>query len=64
MRHYSHLARDRMQKTGNGLPMEFECSSALDKEAERELHAAIGGGAFSRRLSDFTQGLVIEEQEN
>jgi len=36
----------------------------FNKEAERELHAAIGGGAFSRRLSDFTQGLVIEEQEN
>lgn len=62
MRHYSHLARERMQKTGSA-PMEFDCSNALDKEAQQELHAAIGGGSFSRRLGDIAQRLFLEDSD-
>lgn len=64
MRHYSHIARDRMQKTSSWAPAEFECGQALDKEAEKELHAIIGGGAISRRLAELSHELVNDEFKN
>ena len=64
MRHYSHLARDRMQRATAQVPLEFGGGEALDQAAQKELHAAIGGGPFTRRLADFSQGLVFEDSDS
>ncbi|MCL1951110.1 MAG: hypothetical protein FWF59_15425 [Turicibacter sp.] len=64
MRHYSHIAQGRMKQPTSGMPMEFECSDTLDSDPKKELHAVIGGGAFTKRLAEISLGLLAGEHEN